>query len=315
MNYAPRFSSFIAPLMVAIALFVCALPIPSVDAAVKIVRLVNDEPITSLDINKRAKFNSVTQRKKMGPALRSQALEELTDEVLKRQEARRLGVTADPARVDQAFAGVATRVKMQPSQLIKAFRQVGVDANTLKRRIEADILWQQVVQQRFRREVRIRDQDIQQAINAKDEEQDKKTTEFNLQQIILILPKGANKGKIAARKKEAEQIRARFTGCADIRASIEGHRDVVYKRIGRKIVGEIHPELRQGLLDTPAGKMSPPTVEPSAIQMFAVCDRAEVEDDRAERNEVRSELMNEQGKILARRLLIDLKQSAVIEDR
>ncbi|MGE0232536.1 MAG: SurA N-terminal domain-containing protein [Flavobacteriaceae bacterium] len=293
-----------------------AMPTGEATAAVTIVRLVNDQPITSLDVERRAKFVSVTQRKGMNSALRDSALEELTEEVLKRQEANRLGITVDSAEVDQAFAQVAQRVKMSPSQLIGAFRQVGVDADTLKKRIEADLLWREVVRQRFRQEVQIRDQDVEQAMASKDDEtRNAKTTEIDLQQIVLILPKGANNAQIAARKREAEQIRAGFAGCENIRGAVEGHRDVVYKRLGRKLQGDLPEDVREPILSTEVGKLTPPITVSDAVQMFAICDKQEVKDDSAERREVQSEMMNEQGQILARRLLIDLRQSAVIENR
>ncbi|MCB1476513.1 MAG: SurA N-terminal domain-containing protein [Rhodobiaceae bacterium] len=303
--------------IVALAQMVPAiLPMGQAHAAVRIVRLVNDQPITSLDVERRAKFVSVTQRKGMTNALRDSALEELTEEVLKRQEANRLGISVDSGEVDEAFAQVAKRVKMSPSQLITAFRQVGVDANTLKSRIEADLLWRDVVRQRFRQEVQIRDQDVEQAMASKEtENRDATTTEIDLQQIVLILPKNPNNAQIAARKREAEEIRAGFSGCDAIRSSVEGHRDVVYKRLGRKLQGDLPENLRESILATEVGKLSPPIAVSDAVQMFAVCDKQEVKDDSAERREVQSEMMNEQGQILARRLLIDLRQSAVIENR
>ena len=210
MNSVIQKSTLALLAIVALALMVPAiLPMGQAHAAVRIVRLVNDQPITSLDVERRAKFVSVTQRKGMTNALRDSALEELTEEVLKRQEANRLGISVDSGEVDEAFAQVAKRVKMSPSQLITAFRQVGVDANTLKSRIEADLLWRDVVRQRFRQEVQIRDQDVEQAMASKEtENRDATTTEIDLQQIVLILPKNPNNAQIAARKREAEEIRA-----------------------------------------------------------------------------------------------------------
>lgn len=284
--------------------------------ASSILRLVNDEPITSFDVEQRAKFVSVTQRKGVTKSLKSEALEELTDEALKRQEAKRLGISADPSEVEARYADIAQRVKMSPAQLSKAFASVGVNVETLKRRIESDLLWRDVVRQRFRSEVRVQDQDVQQAMLAKkDEENDKKTIEFELQQVVLILPKGANASAIATRKREAEQIRTQFRSCDDMRGAIEGHRDVVYKKIGRRVIGELPEEVRGAMETLGPGTMSPPFTATNAVQMFAICDRQEVQDDSVERREVRNGMMQEQGGILARRLLIDLRQSAVIENR
>ena len=68
-------------------------------------------------------------------------------------------------------------------------------------------------------------------------------------------------------------------------------------------------------METGENQVTRPRKTANALEMYAVCSRREVEDDTAARKEAQNELMNERGQVLARRLLIDLKQSALIVRR
>ncbi|MCB2079019.1 MAG: SurA N-terminal domain-containing protein [Novosphingobium sp.] len=281
-------------------------------AQTRVVALVNDEPITSYDVQARAKFMSVVSRKALNGALRAQALEELIDEVLKFQEARRLGVKASEGTVDGAYAGIAERLKMTPAKLTAAFRSAGVNPDTLRKRIESDVVWKDVVRQRFRQEVNVREQDVVQAMGASGKPVEETTTEFELQKIVVILPKNPSNATIAERKRVAETFRQQFQNCAgthDLTRQFEG---IVWSRIGRKVATVFNEADRQRLMETGENQVTQPLQTKNALEMFAVCSRREVQDDTAARQEAQNELMNQRGQVLARRLLIDLKQSALI---
>ena len=285
-----------------------------VQAQTKVVALVNDEPITSYDVQARAKFMSVVSRKPLNGALRASALDELIEELLKFQEARRLGLQADKGTVDRAYGSIAQRLKMTPDRLTQAFRSAGVNPETLMKRIEADVVWGDVVRQRFRQEVNVREQDVLQAMGA-DASAKVKTFEFDLQKVIVILPKNASNAAIAQRTKVAEAFRQQFQGCQgthDLTRQFEG---IVWDRFGRKVLTVFDQEDQDRLMETGENQVTRPRKTANALEMYAVCSRREVEDDTAARKEAQNELMNERGQVLARRLLIDLKQSALIVRR
>lgn len=285
------------------------------NAQTRVVALVNDQPITSYDVQARAKFMSVVSRKSVNAALRAQALDELIEEQLKFQEAKRLGLKADQAAIDRAYAGIAQRLKLSPSKLTQAFRSAGVNPDTLKRRIESDVVWNEVVRRRFRQEVNVREQDVLQALGNDDTSGKQQTTEFELQKIIVILPKNASQSAIAQRTQIAETFRQRFQSCAgthDLTRQFEG---IVWDRFGRKVLATFDEEDQARLNETVANQVTRPRKTANALEMYAVCSRREIEDDTAARMEAQSEIMNQRGSVLARRLLIDLKQAAVIDRR
>ncbi|MEJ8573367.1 SurA N-terminal domain-containing protein [Microbaculum marinum] len=277
--------------------------------------LVNDDPITEYDISQRSKLITATSGGAAGGNVRQRAIDELIDEKLKLQEANRMGVTVTAAQVDDAFGVIATRVKLPPAQFSQALQQIGVNPATLKKRLEADLSWRDVVRARFNSSVNIRDRDIETALARKGEEMPTTTEELAIQQIIFIIPQNSSADYIRQRKADASAYRNQYSGCDTALQLAKNYRDVVVKDIVRRNLSDLGPLVSESLADVQVNGISAPNETPSAIEMLGVCDRVEIKDDSAARKQVQAELMNEQGERLSRRLLIDLKQSAVVEYR
>ncbi len=281
--------------------------------ATEIAILVNDDPITEYDIAQRQKLIAATSRG--GGNTKQQAIDELIDERLKMQAARRMGISAAPEEVDGAFDMIASRVKMPPSQFAQALQQIGVNPQTLKKRLEADITWRNVVRARFRSNVNIRDRDIEVALARKGEELPTTSMEIEFQQIILIIPKGSSDSFVRQRQADAQAFKAKFTGCDSARDLAKSFRDIVVKEKVRRNVADLPPDLVEKAKEVAIGGIIGPTSSPVVVELLGICDREEIQDSSSARKQVQSELMNEQGERLARRMLIDLKQAAVIEYR
>jgi parvulin-like peptidyl-prolyl isomerase len=102
--------------------------------------IVNGEPITAADIERRLKFDQLSTHREPS---RREVIEELTEEELKLQAAQRSGTDVADSDVDAAYAAMAKRMNLTPEQLTGALAHAGVDAVTLKQRIRADIAWRQ----------------------------------------------------------------------------------------------------------------------------------------------------------------------------
>jgi peptidyl-prolyl cis-trans isomerase SurA len=286
-------------------------------AQTRVVALVNDEPLTNFQVGARAKFLSVTSRRPNNAALRDAALDELIEEQLKLQEAKRLGIEVEQGTIDNAYGRMAQRMDMNGSQLTRALKSAGVDPDTLRRRIRADLAWRQVVQARFRQEVRIREQDVIQAMGTGDATADtpQTATEYDLQQVVVIVPRSASEAEKQRRQGIANQFRSRFSGCSSTQGLVQQYRDVVFRQLGKRTSAQFGEEDITYLNSIPIGGLGEPRERNNGLEMVAVCNKREIEDDTAQRQQVENQLMSERGNILARRLLIDLRQSAIIDRR
>jgi peptidyl-prolyl cis-trans isomerase SurA len=287
-------------------------------AQVKIKAVVNNEPITSNEVMQRARFLHLVSREAPNALLETNALEELIDEKLRAAEGKRHNIVVSDAQVDGAFAALGSRVHLTPEQLKQALSQSGVDVSTLRTRIRGQLLWQQLVMQRFRQTVNVSDQDIVQALQKQESKdgktpQDQQTSEYAIQMVIFVVPASAGKGGMEARMKEAEQLRSKFSGCANLAAEAHAYKETVVKNLGKRTQDELPANFVPLLTDVPAGKMTKPTAAPEGVEMLAVCEKNEVAGNLVERSKVEDSLRQQQGEVMARQYTQELRRFAVIE--
>jgi len=294
----------------ALALGVTVLPRPALAQQVAVI--VNGSPITTYDIEQRMKFNTLSTHK---TASRQEIIEELIDEKLKVQVLQRYKQEITDGEVDKAYDNMAKRMRLAPEQLTQALAHAGVDAQTLKSRIRADIAWQQIVRGKFQSSLEVRDKDVFAKLKSSNKEDDKQEVgyEYQLRPILFILPPGASTEAIDARKREAEGLRARFENCNDGLAFARALRDVAVRDLIVKSSADLPPEMRKLLDEVAVGKLTSPDVTPQGIQMFALCAKNENKLDSAASREVRNEMFAEQFQAKSKRFLVELRKQAMIE--
>jgi len=99
---------------------------------------VDDESITELDIEQRSKLDQLATRRTPS---REEVIDELRKEKLKISEARKAGVEVFNSEVDEFYAAYANRMRLTAEQITEALARSGINADTLKHRIRADIAW------------------------------------------------------------------------------------------------------------------------------------------------------------------------------
>ena len=258
-----------------------------------IVALVNDEPITNYDITQRMRLLKVTARKEPSAALRKQVIEDLVAERIQTQEATKNGVVVSDDQINQVLDRVAQSNKMNRDQLLSSLAQLGVNGSTMKEQIRARLAWRNVVQQKFRGQVSVNASQVDEALSEEQPaEGTKKATEFQLQRVRLELPESPDQRTIANRLVEAEQLRRRITSCTNIEQAVGRLRRTSVKSVGRKTAQQLVQPTRAILLATDDGRMTPPTITSSGIELYAVCARRSVVRNDEQRREVRTKLIS-----------------------
>ncbi len=120
----------------AAALIAAAIAMTSPAAAQQVVAIVNGSPITAYDIDQRSKF-LVLSTQKSPP--RQEVLDMLIEEKIKIQEAGRYGMTTPKPELDRAIGGMAGRAGMSVEQFTQALAGRGVNIETVKSRMSAEI--------------------------------------------------------------------------------------------------------------------------------------------------------------------------------
>jgi len=245
------------------------------------------------------------------------ATEELIDDALKLGEAKRMKITVSDAEVNEAFASIAQRIKMTPEGLAKALSGSGVQPATLRARLRAQIAWGKLVRQQFQREVSVNEQDVVRALREKESgdaaKVENKTIEYSLARVIFVVPKSASAGTVSQRQREAEALRGRFNGCDAGLAFAKGLSEVVTQPPVMRLGSDLNPELVKILEATGVGKLTPPERSDSGIELVAICSKREIASDYDARQGMQQELRSEEGEIMSRRYLRDVRANAVIE--
>jgi peptidyl-prolyl cis-trans isomerase SurA len=278
------------------------------DSSIKVV--VNDQAITSFDIAQRLHLMQLTHEKGGEKA----AIDGLIDEVLEVAEAKARGIDASDQRLSAAYAQIAQNMKMSPPQLDKALGSQGIVPETLKRRIKAQMVWSQVVALRARYQVTVKSSDVTAALFAKTPDK-LEATEFTLQQIIFVVPKGSSAAYSQQRRREAEAFRGRYAGCDKALDQAKGLRDVTVRTLGRRMSADLTGKDGEDVQRTPIGKTSTPHSIDSGVELIGVCDAKKVTGDSIARAQIEDKLFLEKGKDVGKDYLKELRDKAIIKYR
>lgn len=250
------------------------------------------------------------------PKARKLAMDELIEERIKLQEAKRLNIVVSDDKVSSSFAQMAKRNKMTDKQFTKMMRGLGVNVVTMKQRLKADMSWQQAVQRKYGRELSLtnhylaRVDESTYATNAA-----QKNIELQLHRITLPITGKIDQQIMVEKFAEAERLRTRFKSCQTTKSLVADIEGAKFENLGRKRAANFPEPTRSQLIQAKIGEMPPPALSPKGVQLYAVCGRRKVAATSKKQVAVKKRRQQQEYNILSERHLRDLKQEAFIEYR
>jgi peptidyl-prolyl cis-trans isomerase SurA len=272
--------------------------------------MVNGEPITNYDIEQRGKLNFLTTHK---PAVRQDVINELIDEKVKIKEGKKYGVDPGSSDIDQSYSQMGSRMRITTDQLTKSLESQGIRPDTLKARLKADMVWTSLVRGRFKQSLQVGEKEVAAAVG--DDKQETEAFEYQLQPVVLLVPKGSEPSTIEIRRKEAEALRARVQTCADANAMFKSMQNAAIKEILTKTSADIPAVLREVLDKTPIGHLTAPEVTKQGVEMVALCGRKPTTIDSPKKKEIRDKMYLEKYEAKSKAYLREVRNAAMIEYR
>jgi peptidyl-prolyl cis-trans isomerase SurA len=245
------------------------------------------------------------------PAMKKQALEELIDDRLKTQEAKKQSVTIEDAEVDRFVKSIAERNKMTTDQFAK---QLGGTIDPLKARIRATLSWNEVVRRKFGALISVTNKDVDKLI-ATSSVAGNDDVELQVQRVRIAMPVKIEEHGVAERIQIADKIRSKFTGCQSTAAVATGVSGAAFEDLGKRRPSTIPEPTRTLLVNASDGEMLPPAVNDGAIELWVVCGRSVVKAVDDKRTQAEGELKQKEFELMAKRYLKDLREDAHIEYR
>ncbi|WP_188906218.1 SurA N-terminal domain-containing protein [Aureimonas endophytica] len=239
--------------------------------------IVNKDPVTSFAIQQRVPFLRLRHVK---GDLKQAATDELIDEALKKQETKRLGIRVPDEAVEAAYAKFANDNKLTADQLGQVLGHAGFSPKAFKDYIRVQMGWGQAVQASMRGGgQRLSETDVVQRMLAQGGNKPS-TTEYQLQQVIFVIPPAKRDAMKAARMTEANGMRNRFSGCEGNYTIAKGLRDVTVRELGRVSQPELPEAWKDAISKISSSGTTPPLATEKGVEFIAVCSTRSISDDK-----------------------------------
>ena len=282
--------------------------------------VVNEDAITVADLSDRYRLILVSSRLPDQPETRAritpQIVSSLVEEQLKFQEGARNEVQVSQSEINEGFATVARQNNLEPAEFRQALEQSGINVETMERQIKSQIMWSKVVAKKLRPRVNVSETDIDTVVDRL--ENSIGNTEYLASEIFLPVESSGDEVQVkdfaTNLALDLQAGRAPFFRVAQQFSKAPGAPQG--GDLGWVQEGQLSRELDAVLTKMEPESISDPIRSLSGYHILLLRQKRLIsEETLPERNQIGSSLGMERLDRLQRRLLLDLKSSAFIENR
>ena len=179
-----------------------------------IVAVVNQELVTAGELEARiaaVRANAARNGATLPPPdeVRRQVLDMLINERVQVSHARDSGTGVDAADVDRAVANIAAQNQLSLPQLREQLRREGIDYGMFRNNVRDQLMVEHVREREVQQRIRITDAEIDAVIEA-ERAKTRGTIEYNIAQVLVTVPEGADEATVAQRRARAEAALTRL---------------------------------------------------------------------------------------------------------
>ena len=254
-------------------------------------------------------------RSAVGPRHRKDALEEIIEEKLKLQEAKKEGVPVTDDEANRVLKAIAERNQKTEAQFAQQLRSTGVDIETMRSRFRANFAWRDVIRKKFAGQIVVSEKDVENLISTSPNKAQADTQELQLARIVFPLPSKLDQGAMARTLADADGLRRKFGGCKSMQDLTKGQASAQFQAPNYARPSTIAEPMRSMLLAAKDGELLPPQTSAEGVELVVICSRRALKIDDKQREEATQELQSRKFELLAKRHLRDLRQDAHIENR
>ncbi len=276
---------------------------------------VNDSAITHYDIEQRMLLLGA-----LGASgdLRAQAVTQLTEDRVKVQAGRSLGIELPPGGVETGLEEFAAQRGLAIDDVLQILSARGIDRQTMDDFVESGIIWRDVIGLRFRARAMPTEEDIDAALRLA------ATTPQEIYQLAEIAMPFAEHGEAETIALADRLYRDLGRGASFAAAVRQYSRSSTAERGGLiepMAAGQMPPTLRTQILPLRTGQVTRPFPIPGGmaiLQLVSISQRAPqpiAEDDFEAREALRLRLFNERIATFGQGYLQELLADALIVER
>ena len=187
----------------------------------RVVAVVNDEVITSLELDRELR-TATEQLRRQGTAppqrgvLEKQLLERLITKRALLQYTRQTGLRVSDADLDRAVDRIAEDNKLSPTALRETLEHDGIPFARFRENVRSEMLLARLREREVDSRVVVSDAEIQSFLRSQESQTDK-VDEYNLAHILVAVPEQATPEELKTRRARAETALAQIRQGADFR--------------------------------------------------------------------------------------------------
>ena len=286
----------------------------------RVVAVVGTEAIFLSELRRRSApflervMQAPTEAQRMAAIeqLYTQVLDQMVQEELFIQAARRDNVEVSTAHVDRAIRNVQAQAGLDDVQFWQAVEAQGFSRTQYRGDVRRQLLRMQVLNNHARGRVTITEGQVRERYRMQ-LARARRQAEFTAAHIFVELPSGANATEVVAARRRAEEIREGLETAEDFFAAGG-------IRLGRLPQGSLPEALEDALMELDVGEISGPVRGPSGFHVFLLEDRQQAAEGIPELTEeveqrIYRQMMEEAMGRQEELLLAELRRRTVIDIR
>ncbi len=320
--------SYARILATALALLVAFAVIPA-RASQGLLAVVNDQPITSYDVQQQINLDKLFQGRQTGF---KQALNDIINQVIKIAEAKRYHMEPSDSDISSRLEEFAKGLKTDNIGLEGKLKAQGITLDALRRHITAQISFARLLKYKYH-----------DAIEAKPGDVDRKLAQIRADintrvskvmsdprmkgvQVISLLeidfPIDAEPGTEAqllqSRAIEANAFIGKFKGCNSAREAASGIFNVKIGKVLEADSSKLPQQLRDALVSKGVGSAIGPMRSKQGIQVLGYCGTRRVTPPKPQvtmptRSQVEQAVLNEKFDSVEQKYVVQMRKNAIIE--
>ncbi len=321
-----KFSKFLATV---ILLLSCLIAAPSFAQQSVVIATVNDQPITSFDVDQRIRLLRTLGQPESTLNNRKKIANDLINDVIKVEEAKRNKLEPTAAEVSERLKRISAGMKTDESGLIAKLKAQGISLATFSNYTAAQMAFGRLLTVKYREKVTVDQAAVDQKLNAITQEINGKLakiksdprmqplTVYSILEINFPI-EGNDPQLMQSRAIEANQYVQRFKSCSNPRGPATGIFNV---QIGKKLEADARkmPAPMRALFQTKGpGHAFGPMRGPGGVQVVAFCSQRSItpkmpKAEMPTRAQVENVVLNENYSAVEQKYLTIMRKTAIIE--
>lgn len=247
-----------------------------------IIAIVNDHPITELDLTQRIALLEVMDDVPKGGLDKKKALNQLIDQEVKIQEARRYNLLPTDTDLADRIKRLAEGMKLTTDALYAKLEAKGISKQAFRDYVRAGMGFQRIIQGKYQQQIKATDAEIdakmaeiksnisQEETKIMNDPRMKPVSVYSLMEINLPVD-GNDPMLLQSRAIEAAQVAQRLKSCNGLKAAAQGIFDVRQGRTFDADASKLPPQMKAALDKGGIGHAVGPMRGKDGIQLIALC--------------------------------------------